>query len=375
MSKKLLLLGFILSTAPWAQAQFSFNEVNYWVGSGSDSALLVIDFRNGEFDSCYAWGYLYNGNETGGDMLQAVASEDLNLSINAAGGFLNDVIYHRHNGTGGDTINGNQHYWSTWSGPDRSGLQMNAGLATPLVSGEWFALSFTDFNPADTPGVPIPAYDPEAFVVKDLQSWTGTGADSAVLVIDFLNGSDTVSFAWGYLFNDSTDAVTMLSAIATQDSNLIVNAGSFLNDISYLGLSGIGGSPNFWATWSATNIGNWRMNRGISTTIKNGDFFGCSYTDFAPPLRPRMPKAVGETMSLAQFAAADLSIYPNPSEGRLMIEKRSKAAQNYRIIDASGRLWKSGRLNGPQTKLDLQALPKGIYWFIVEQKAQKLIIH
>ena len=94
MSKKLFLGLLILNLMVQPlSAQFSFSEVQFWIGSGTDSTLLVIDFNDGTTDSSYAWGYAYSGNETGEDLLNAVAVADANLSIAAAGGFLNDVIF------------------------------------------------------------------------------------------------------------------------------------------------------------------------------------------------------------------------------------------------------------------------------------------
>ncbi|MEO7080810.1 MAG: hypothetical protein ABIY71_04745, partial [Flavobacteriales bacterium] len=79
----LTLLAFSASTA--AHAQFDFSHVQYWVGAGADSSVLVVDFQDGTDDASYAWGWLHNGG-TGEDMLNAIAAADVNFSIDLTGG-------------------------------------------------------------------------------------------------------------------------------------------------------------------------------------------------------------------------------------------------------------------------------------------------
>jgi len=55
----------------------SFEQIERWVGSGSNEAALVIDW-NGErsADSALVWGYRWDGSKTLGDMLLGVVSGD-----------------------------------------------------------------------------------------------------------------------------------------------------------------------------------------------------------------------------------------------------------------------------------------------------------
>lgn len=336
-----------------AKAQFSFSQIEYYIGTGSDTALLVVDFKDGSADSSYAWGYLFNGNTDGQTMLQEVTAADENFTASIAGGFLNDIIYGQHQGLGGQPD-----FWSTWTGTDTASLSMNAGIGTSVNPGEWFALSYTDFNPAAKPGLPIPAFNPNAFSFNDVKTWVGSGADSAILVIDFLNQGD--SYAWGILFNDSTTGGAILNNVATADSNLSVNASGFLNDLRYKQDSGIGGAPNFWGTWSGTNLGNWFLNSGISTTVKNGDFFGCSYTNFAPALRPNVPTAVDYTVGLSQNKTVVPSLYPNPTRNFVNVPQASDKGGVLKVYSLRGEkvihlsINKAGQAN-------TQALKQGVY--------------
>lgn len=353
MNKKLILSGLLLLTLN-SFGQSLAPQTQFWLGTGNDTCYLVIDFKNGTSDSSYFWGYRFSAGETGEDLLLAVAAADPNLSLDMAGGFLNDVVYHRHEGLGGQP-----NYWSTWSGVDTASLVMNAGLATALVGGEWFALSYTDFNPALKPGWPIAAFDPATFSAQQVPKWFGTGQDTAIWVIDFQQAADSSRFTYGYLFNDSISAIQMMNDIATQEPNLTVNASGFLNDILLGSYQGLGANPNFWSTWSATNIGNWYMNAGINHQIKPGELFGCSYTDFAPALRPQTPLSQNP-IDLEGFEnSLALSIHPNPTADLINIQ--GEVSGNYSLLDAQGRVVVTDFFDG-SAEIDLRDEPAGVYW-------------
>jgi hypothetical protein len=363
---------FFAATAMFAvctcQAQTNFPETTYWVGSGTDSAIVVIDFADGTWDTSYVWGYAFNGTATGEDALNAIAAADVNLIVNIAGGFLNDIIYNNHSGIGGSPD-----YWSTWSGTDYSSMAMNMGITTSLSHGDWFGCSYTDFSPAIEPGYPIPAYDPAAFTFSSVVIWVGTGSDSAVLVIDFLDGTGSSSYAWGYKFSGTKTGEDMLNDIAAHDPNLTVNiSGGFLMDIQYNGNNGTGGAPNYWATWSATNLGNWDMNMGIGTILSNGDYFGASYTDFMPALRPEIPMPVATTNDVQQIQANNINIYPNPASGFLHVSNL-KPGESYIITNAAGLELMHGIAAGGVAQANVENLPAGIYFVKSANGFQKFI--
>jgi len=367
MNKKLtgILAGATLCLLS-AKAQFAFDQVQYFVGSGSDTALLVVDFRDGSSDSSYAWGYLFNGSKTGEDALRDVAADDRNFSVAIGSGFLNDVTYGRHAGIGGQPD-----FWSTWSGSDTASLTLNAGIGTPLKNGEWFALSYTDFAPARKPGLPIPAFDPQAFTASDVKTWVGSGPDSAVVIIDFSPATGGSSYAWGYLFTDSVTAAQMLTDLDAAESQLSVTASTFLNDIIYRTDSGIGGAPNFWGTWSGTNLGNWYLNAGIGSYLRQGDFFGMSYTDFAPALRPGTPQAVNN-VNLAESPRYAYQIFPNPAATHLSVNGPNPP-KVLRLLSSDGKLLRRWD-NYQGEKISVKQVPAGTYLLEMDGEVQALMI-
>jgi hypothetical protein len=75
----LLLLAFHTTTA---HAAFTFDDIEFWVGSGTNRAALAIDWVENNADSpAPAWGYRWDGTATGRDMLLAIVEADDRLYI------------------------------------------------------------------------------------------------------------------------------------------------------------------------------------------------------------------------------------------------------------------------------------------------------
>lgn len=359
-----MLAGFSM------HAQLNFADVQYWVGTGTDTAMLVVDFQDGSWDQSYAWGYLYNGPATAEDMLNDIAAADVNFSVVISSGFLLDVTYGTHAGLGG-----NPDYWSTWSGTSTATFMMNGGISAQLANGDWFGCSYTDFSPALEPTEPIAAFEPFRFTAEDVITWVGTGTDTTLVIIDFLDGSGASSFGWGYLHNGPVTAETMLNDIDAADAqlNLVITSG-FLLDITYNAFAGLGGNPDYWGTWSATNLGNWNMNMGVSTLVGNGDIFGCSYMNFSPVVRPGYPAPASPTTGIAQSQSQHFSAYPVPANDVLYVNTGITGTQVITLSNIAGeRVWEKQSASGMET-IDVSALPAGMYILQTGTAQQKIVI-
>ena len=62
-----------------ADASFSFDDIQFWVGSGSKRAALVIEWHDGNRPDAMVWGYRWDGEATGHDMIVAIAKADQKL--------------------------------------------------------------------------------------------------------------------------------------------------------------------------------------------------------------------------------------------------------------------------------------------------------
>lgn len=125
MVKKLLTIALGLSLAFSAMAQQSNNEghelpmgrksvtfpassVQYWVGTGSNSAVVIIgwdDNPNGNF--ALAWGVRWNGSATAVNMLDTIATYDERVAYAISSGFVTNIGYNDGTLVSGSTAS----YW------------------------------------------------------------------------------------------------------------------------------------------------------------------------------------------------------------------------------------------------------------------------
>ena len=78
-----------------ADQSFTFDDIKYWVGEGQNRAALVIEWHDGNDPDAIVWGYKWNGNACGLDMISAIAQADPRL-----------IFLRQHTGPMGSTING-----------------------------------------------------------------------------------------------------------------------------------------------------------------------------------------------------------------------------------------------------------------------------
>lgn len=60
---------------------FTFDDILFWVGSGSKKAALVIEWHDGKSPDALVWGYRWDGEANGHDMIMAIAQADPRLVL------------------------------------------------------------------------------------------------------------------------------------------------------------------------------------------------------------------------------------------------------------------------------------------------------
>ena len=213
------------------------------------------------------------------------------------------------------------------------------------------------------------------FTMADVQFWIGTGADSSVLVFDFQDGTVDPSYAWGFLHDGSATGLDMVEAVAAADPNLALDIPSgFLNTVTYGAHAGVGGAPDYWSTWSGADLASMEMNLGLSEVLTNGSWFGCSYTDFDPPLAPTMPIAATNATAVLERRLLDLGVYPQPATDVLFVRVNEDGTHALRIHDLGGRTVFTGRTNGLTTAVDVAGWAPGTYVLVVGDTRRTIAI-
>jgi hypothetical protein len=59
---------------------FSISNIEYWAGSGTNRAALIVDWHDGTRPHALAWGYRWNGDANGLDLWRAVTNADPGLT-------------------------------------------------------------------------------------------------------------------------------------------------------------------------------------------------------------------------------------------------------------------------------------------------------
>lgn len=184
------LVALAVSTA---RADFTFDDIEYWIGTGTNEAAFVVDWNDGIEPQSLAWGYRWDGTATGEDMLIEIVTTapDLYAKISSPGGYgvaLYGLGYDLdHDGfalsdgtvfTDGLAITGasdtatavdaDDHYkegwlsagyWSYWLSDDGVdwGFSGTGMSGRTLTDGAWDGWSWAPAFDATAPSEPVPA--------------------------------------------------------------------------------------------------------------------------------------------------------------------------------------------------------------------------
>jgi hypothetical protein len=71
-------------------AAFSFDDITYWVGTGTNRAAFVVDWVDDSAQpAALAWGYRWDGTATGAQLLRAIVADDARLYAKLGGTLAN----------------------------------------------------------------------------------------------------------------------------------------------------------------------------------------------------------------------------------------------------------------------------------------------
>ena len=246
MVKKVLTLslGLVLSFVTMAQMNnnehakkqqaksisFPTSDIQFWVGTGSNSAVVIIgwDDNPGGNNFALAWGVRWNGSCTAVNMLDTIATYDSRVAYAISSGFVTSIGYND-----GTLVSGSEDsYWcytlnGTWA--DAYGVQaMTNGDVMEISSSCMFSLTTaTAASDPNATDIPVDA----TIAASDILFWVGHGENEAILAV---NWADT-ALAWGYRFAaDSVSSATMLADIAAADPRLTVEGTGYVSDILYI---------------------------------------------------------------------------------------------------------------------------------------------
>lgn len=222
------------------------DEVQYWVGEGSNQVVINITWCF-QSQKALAWGYRFDSDSVMlFEALTAIANADSRLTV--VGAAPSNILYIE----GSDTLTMCPNPDAEWGDDDYdvpmhsiNGLWGQNGMASePIGNGDTvkiggYACAVTDatwtYLSWSTPVLPalVPGAD-ATLTANHLQAWVGEGLNEAMMIVDWCN--DGVALAWGYRFNkDSVTVATMLQEIAAADANFGYEGSfSWLTNLYYM---------------------------------------------------------------------------------------------------------------------------------------------
>ena len=267
--------GEVLTKTPTIDA----SDILYWVGTGSNEAILIVSWDESSPAQSLAWGYRWNGTKTAAQMLTEIDSADSRLSISGiSSGFISDISY------SDATYNlSTEMYWCYTVNDDWAGGVSSQSIADDDI------IEFSDgcgFNATTATPVPNPngtTEDDDNDTTRfgaDIAYWIGSGENEAIFIVSWDASTPAQSLAWGYRWNGTKTAAQMLTEIDSADSRLSISGVSsgFISDISY---SDATYNLSTELYWCYTVDGDWAG--GVSSqNITDGNIIefsdGCGFT-------------------------------------------------------------------------------------------------
>ena len=293
--KKLLLTTLMFICAFGAKAQtpvdatIDTNDILYWVGTGSNRAVLIVNF--GIPDTALAWGFRFNGTATVQQMTDSITVNDPRFWVVGLPSWYpqGDIFYVMDNNDtlslSGTSAEVPFNYWeaningaTSFGGANEvlhDGDVFKYGdLASPTRVcvqdyGGYCGLSAWTKTPVPVP-VPSTSNGPEEATIaaSDILYWVGTGSNEVVFAV---NWADT-ALAWGYRFDGDAVALSaVMNDIQSADPRFSysLNSYGYLSDIRFVnGTDTLGVTPyNYFE--HKTN-GEYGM--GLYSQLHDGDF-------------------------------------------------------------------------------------------------------
>ena len=101
------------------------------------------------------------------------------------------------------------------------------------------------------------------------------------------------------------------------------------------------------------------------------------YVDFATTVGNNARTASSDKsaiMAPMDVATQAVHVYPNPATGRLTVRATESLAQEVQLVNLQGQTVLQAKLTEEQTRLDVSALPKGLYMVRVGQHSRRVLL-
>lgn len=258
-------------------------DILFWVGHGSDSAIVIINWVN-ELDipTTYAWGLAFDDDEgvVVSEVFDSLSAYDPRFyhSFSRYMGTIHHLSMVRFVDEDDSlyTITAGMDYYNCVKldgidieGSDFEDEWINPGSLIEVSTDCYF--NYGTVIPVNPPATAPTVPEDATIAANDILFWVGHGSNKVVMAV---NWADT-ALAWGYRFDSvSVTAQQVMDAIAAVDPRFSYTGTAYITDINYIDTAAgmtdtLGITPgNYW--WSLLNhVGGW----GLGDVLHNGDFY------------------------------------------------------------------------------------------------------
>lgn len=408
MKKVLFFIVIFCSVLMGAKAQYQDvtiapNRVKYWVGTGSNSAVFIVNWCDP--DTALAWGYRFDGDSVlVSTMLTDIVAADARLGFSGTVSWLSDLYYAEgtdtfrispdyvaYNVSGGYADVADAQYFHSGDYVKFGGYSCSlpgdsVWIEDPYYGNYWMHASVwnTPIEPVEIPGVPA---EDATISASAIQYWVGTGSNQAVFIVDWCTAPNAL--AWGYRFNgESVTVATMLTDIANADPRLtIAGTPSWLADLVFDNGEQV---YSILPDYVVYNVNGGFADAADAQTVNAGDYvkfggYGCaqmgssvwvedpSYGDYwmYASVWNTPVVAVTPPTGVANYEQTMLSVYPNPCTGSVRIQ--TEANETVVLYNLQGAEVLRTVAQDDITTLDVNELPAGVYFVKSGARTAKIV--
>lgn len=225
-------IGVALCLSCWALGAFTFEDIHYWVGEGTNQVAIVIDWNKPNSKSSLCWGYRWNGEpRSAAQILNEIAEADNRLhafiststwggSLDALGYDINDNASYFTSKKATDALDlfsdkPNTHYWSQSYAIDTASFDSaqwqyySTGIdGQMLENNTWYFVKYinwTIYEGSNPTTAPIAAESPFGYAIASAytdaynynNSHNALGAPTAYMNHQYGGVVNPINPAWG----------------------------------------------------------------------------------------------------------------------------------------------------------------------------------
>lgn len=209
---------------------FAESSVQYWAGSGSNSAVVGVGFNG----TVLVWGVRWSGNVHVSDLLDTINTLDSRMQIDGISNCYTDYMEYSDGTTSYETEGAGIMYKvnNTFAS---SICSQNAADGDYIFFSDNFSFPANSYIFVSTPnGGDTPNPNTRPIAVEDIQYWVGSGDGSSVVVVSWDDeADDVVALAWGVHYDDEyyPSVLDLLDSIKEYDSRFDYSVRRYMGEV------------------------------------------------------------------------------------------------------------------------------------------------